>query len=114
MTENIQIQNGDIITLARVMNENTTSLDKKVDSMFKQSNFIFNDIDNRLTVNEKTIRANGKSISRLALSILLVNGGVVLLINHKLKKIESRVKSVEDQILVDKFFGKKDEEDSLK
>lgn len=113
MLEHINVQNGDMVGLVKVVNENTTSLDRKIDSMFKQSNFIFNDIDNRLTVNEKTIRANGKSISRLALSILLVNGAV-LLINHKLKKIESRIKSVEDQILVDKFFGEKDEEDSLK
>ena len=112
MLEHINVQNGDMVGLVKVVNENTVSLDRRIDSMFKQTNVIFNDIDSRLTVNEKTIQANRKSISRLGLTILLVNGAV-LLINHRLKKIENRVKGVEDQVLVDKFF-KKDEEDSLK
>lgn len=112
MIENMNVQNGDMMTLVRVMNENTSTLDKRVENMFQQSNIIFNDIDERLFKIEKKTKINSKTIGKIGLAVLLIDGFLILT-DRRIKKISERVKSLEDQVLVDKFF-KKDEEDSLK
>lgn len=113
MMENIQIQNGDMVSLARVVNENTSNLDKRIEGVVKQCNFVFNDVDERLLKLEKRTALNAKTLGKIGFAILLLDG-VLLLNDRRIKKLNERIKGLEDQILVDKFFKKEDEEDSLK
>lgn len=123
MINNVEIANGDMIAMAKVVNENTVALDKKLNQLIKETDLCLSDIDNRInnvvnTSNKsfdkvfKNLKNCRKGVFFCALSGLLVNL-VVAAHTKELGSIERRLRALEDEKTKKDFYGSEDE-DSLK
>lgn len=123
MINNVEIANGDMVTMAKIVNENTVNLDKKLNQLIKETDWCMSDIDNRIN---NVVNTSNKSFDKMfknlkhcrngllccALSGLLVNLVVAAHIKE-LGSIERRLRALEDEKTKKDFYGS-DDEDSLK
>jgi hypothetical protein len=123
MINNVEIANGDMIAMAKVVNENTVNLDKKLNQLIKEADLCFTDIDNRInnvvTSSNKSFDKTAKAINKyrkagLLLSLCVLGIDLIVMAHTKeLGSIERRLRALEDEKTKKDFYGS-DDEDSLK
>ena len=114
MTENINVGNGDFVTMARIVNGNTQVLDnglkKLTDGCLKAFNIVDDNIDmleKRLDRHTKALKYASKGLRWAGLGLLCCNFGMFL-VDRKVQKLEKRVKELEDKQVVDDFMKDED------
>lgn len=114
MVEGINVTNGDFMTIAKIVDNNSRQLDKNVESLKKDVINVTMAIDKDVTTLYKNQKNLAKSIKALGWWVLLVDG-VALLQHFRIKALEKKVKKLEDEKIEEDFFFKdSDEDDSLK
>lgn len=108
MVENIQVRDGDMITMVKVVNENTKSLDSRISNLVNDCNRVFGLIGEDVTKVEKRVKINRKGIVRLGCVVLGLDIAILTLM-ARIKKLEKDVAKLQDEKLVNDFM--KDEED---
>ena len=108
MVENIQIQNGDMITLARVMDYNTRATDRKVTNVIKGCNRAFNEIEDELNAANRRIKITNKRINLLCFGMFCLDGAILFQHLH-VKLLERKIKKLEDDKVVSDFMKKEEE-----
>ena len=107
MTENVKVHKNDMVTLVKIVNDNTNSLDKRVDSLFRQTNAAFNMVDSRIETLEKRAKLTGKTLGKVGIALLMVDVAFFLN-NYRLKRLEKEVKELKDEKIVNEFMGDND------
>ena len=108
--ENVNIQNGDMITMARLVNHNTIKLHEEVQNIKKTNDVRMHNLVSELNSVGKVINKNFKKI---CISVVLID--VAVMINNvRITKLEKKVQQLEDELAVAKFLNddKKKEEDN--
>lgn len=123
MINNVEIANGDMIAMAKVVNENTVNLDKKLNQLIKETDLCLSDIDNRInnvvTSSNKSFDKVVKVINKhrkgcLLLSFCVLGIDLIVIAHTKeLGSIERRLRALEDEKTKKDFYGS-DDEDFLK
>ena len=116
MVENIQVRDGDMVTMARIVNSNTKNLDSRIKGLTNDCNRVFGLIDQDVTKLEKRVRFNNKQIGRLALCVF---GLDLILIGQmiRMRNLEKKIAQLEeenDKKIVDDFMKDEEEPDFLK
>ena len=114
MTENIQVANGDFVTLAKVVNGNTVSLDNELKAVVKACSETFKlvddnigTLDKRVTAHNKALKHAGKALKWFGFSLMIGNLTMFML-DRKVKNLEEKVKKLEDKQVVDDFMKDED------
>ena len=123
MINNVEIANGDMVAMAKVVNENTVNLDKRLNQLIKETDLCLSDIDNRIN---NVVTSSNKSFDKVVKNIKSCRKGLFccafggLLVNlvvwahtKELGSIERRLRALEDEKTKKDFYGS-DYEDSLK
>lgn len=123
MINNVEIANGDMITMAKVVNENTVALDKKLNQLIKETDMCLSHIDDRIN---NVVTSSNKSFDKVVKNLKNCRKGLFccalggLLVNlvvgahtKELGSIERRLRALEDEKTKKDFYGS-DDEDSLK
>lgn len=114
MVENVTIQNGDMVSLAKIVSHNSKELSNSIDGVRSGVQAVFNEIDKDVTCLFKKQKSTTKNVNKLAIAVIFLEGAV-LLQHFRLNKLEKKIKALEDQKVEDDFFFKdEDEDDSLK
>lgn len=96
MTSMIEIQNGDMIGMAKVVNGNTVMLDKRITAAEKN-------IKELGKCHNGYVKHSSKSIKRLCFAgMLTAIGGIVLA--KEIGKLEKKVKKLEDQMVYNEYM----------
>ena len=116
MVENIQVRDGDMVTMARIVNGNTMNLDSRIKSLATDCNRVFGLVGEDMTKLEKRVKVNNKQIGRLALCVF---GLDLILIGQmiRMKNLEKKIAKLEeenDKKIVDDFMKDEEEPDFLK
>jgi len=114
MVNNVQIQNGDMVSMAKIVNENTKNLDSRIKYLAKETNRVFGLVEKDVLTLEKRGKINAKGIRNSFLCIVVLDV-IILSQMFRLNKLEKELKELQDEKTVDNFMKDWDhEEDSLK
>ena len=114
MVNNVQIQNGDMVSMAKIVNENTRNLDSRIKNLANETNRVFGLVEKDVRSLEKRARFNAKGIRNSFLCIVALDV-IILSQMIRLNKLERDLKQLQDEKTVDNFMKDWDqEEDSLK
>ena len=114
MVEGINVTNGDFMTIAKIVDNNSRQLDKNVESLKRDVQNVVVAIDKDVTTLYKNQKNLAKSIKALGWCVLLLDG-IALFQHTRIKALEKKVKKLEDEKIEEDFFFKdSDEDDSLK
>lgn len=114
MVNNVQIQNGDMVSMAKIVNENTKNLDSRIKYLTDETNRVFGLVEKDIQTLEKRGRINAKGIRNSFLCIVALDV-IILSQMFRLNKLEKELKELQDEKTVDNFMKDWDqEEDSLK
>lgn len=116
MVENIQVRDGDMVTMARIVNSNTKNLDSRIKSLATDCNRVFGLVGEDMTKLEKRVKLNDKQVGRIALCVfgldLILLGQMI-----RMKNLEKKIAKLEeenDKKIVDDFMKDEEEPDFLK
>ena len=110
--ENVSIQNGDMITMARLVNHNTIKLHEEVQNIKKTNDVRMSNLVGDINGVFKIINKNFKKI---CIGFVLIDVAVMVN-NARITKLEKKVQQLEDELTVAKFLNddkKKDEDDDF-
>lgn len=123
MINNVEIANGDMIAMAKVVNENTVNLDKRLNQLIKETDLCLSHLDDRIN---NVVDTSNKAFSKVAKNLKNCRKGLLccalggLLVNlvvgahtKELGSIERRLRALEDEKIKKDFYGS-DDEDFLK
>ena len=114
MVNNVQIQNGDMVSMAKIVNENTKNLDSRIKYLTEETNRVFGLVEKDVKALEKRARVNAKGVRNSFLCIVALDV-IILSQMFRLNKLEKELKQLQDEKTVDNFMKDWDqEEDSLK
>lgn len=109
MIERIGIQNGDMVSMVKIVNDNTIALNNRIRNGQKINDNRMRNVAEGFNILANQVKANRKSLTRLGICLL---GCEVFLYfqERKISKLEKKIKKLEDEMVVDKYLEKKDEE----
>ena len=96
MTQMVQVQNGDMVGLAKVVNDNTIMMDKKISSIEKNLKELGG-------CHNRYVKDSTKTIKKLCLAGILGAVGTIALAKE-IDKLQKRVKRLEDQATYDEYM----------
>ena len=105
MIKEVRIENGDMISMAKVVNGNTVATHNKmctIENNLKELGKCYNGY----------IKHNNRNVKKLALCSILL-GAAILMQDRQIKKLEKQVKKLDDRLDMaefDKYYDTKREE----
>ena len=106
MTHMIEIKNGDMISMAKVVNTNTVRLDKKIDN-------VEDNLKNLIDCHNRYVKSSRRTIKLLFLTGF-ASCATTYILTKQLDKLEKKVKRMEDNKIYNEYMRDEAENDCLK